>query len=125
MGMTLIGKEVIASLLSAVTPFANYDSANAHLAVGDNNIAFADTQTDLQAATNKLRKPMDTTFPTRAGREITWRSTFTGAEANWAWLENGIFNALTGGQMLARDVEDLGTKATGAVWVYTKKGTIT
>jgi len=124
MGMTLVGKELIAKALMGDT-FTNYNNTNACLGVGDSNVAFADTQTDLQAATNKLRKGMDATYPTRAVREITWKATFESADANWAWLENGVFNAASAGEMLARDVENLGTKASGAVWVFTKKGTIT
>jgi len=124
MGMTLVGKELIAKALMGDT-FTNYNNTNARLGVGDSATAFADTQTDLQAATNKLRKGMEATFPTRSVREITWKSSFGASEANWAWLENGVFNAASAGDMLARDVEDLGTKASPAVWVFTKKGTIT
>ena len=124
MGMTLVGKELIAKALMGDT-FTNYNNTNARLGVGDSSTAFADTQTDLQAATNKLRKAMEATFPTRSVREITWKSSFGASEANWAWLENGVFNAASAGEMLARDVENLGTKASPAVWVFTKKGTIT
>lgn len=124
MGMTLVGKELIAKALMGDT-YTKFDNTNARLGVGDSNTAFADTQTDLQAATNKLRKGMEATYPTRSVREITWKSSFGASEANWAWLENGVFNAASAGDMLARDVENLGTKASPAVWVFTKKGTIT
>jgi hypothetical protein len=121
--MTLVGKELIAKALMGDT-FTNYNNTNARLGVGDSATAFADTQTDL-LGTNKLRKGMEATFPTRSVREITWKSSFGASEANWAWLENGVFNAASAGEMLARDVENLGTKASPAVWVFTKKGTIT
>ena len=123
MGMTLAGKELIAKALMGDT-FTNYNNTNARLGVGDSATAFADTQTDL-LGTNKFRRVMEATFPTRSVREITWKSSFAASEANWAWLENGVFNAASAGEMLARDVEDLGTKASPAVWVFTKKGTIT
>lgn len=123
MGMTLAGKELIAKALKG-DAFTNYDNTNGHLGVGDSNAAFSDTQTDLQG-TNKLRKGMEATYPTRSVREITWKSSFGASDANWAWEENGVFNAAAAGDMLARDVENLGTKASPAVWVFTKKGTIT
>jgi len=124
MGMTLAGKELIAKALMGDS-FTNFDNTNGNLGVGDSNTAFNENQTDLQAATNKLRKGMEATFPTRTVREITWKSSFGASEANWEWLENGVFNASSAGDMLARDVEDLGTKTSPAVWVFTKKGTIT
>ena len=124
MGMTLAGKTLIAKALKGDS-FDNYNNTNARLGVGDSNTAFSDSQTDLQAASNKLRKGMEATFPTRSTREITWKSEFGASDANWAWLENGIFNAASGGDMLARDVENLGTKASPSVWTFTKKGTIT
>jgi len=124
MGMTLAGKELIAKALMGDS-FTNFNNANGYLGVGDSDTAFDESQTDLQAATNKLRKGMEATFPTRSVREITWKSEFGASEANFAWLENGVFNAASAGDMLARDVENLGTKASPAVWVFTKKGTIT
>ncbi|MFI6497165.1 hypothetical protein [Nonomuraea typhae] len=100
-----------------------FNAANTHLGVGDSTTAAVATQTDLQAATNKLRKPMDATFPqhtdgtTSANATITFRATFGTADANYAWQEWGIFNAVTGGRMLNRKVESLGTKTSAASWV--------
>lgn len=104
-----------ATVGEAVTPFNN---ANANLGVGDGTAAFAVTQTDLQG-TNKLRKAMDAGYPTRSGNQLTFRSTFGGTEANFAWNEWGVFNAATGRVMMNRKVESLGTKASGATWVLT------
>lgn len=50
-----------------------YNNANSSIGVGDSTTAAA-TQTDLQAATNKFRKAMDATFPSRAGQVLTFRS---------------------------------------------------
>lgn len=109
------------TLGEAYTPF---NSANAHLGVGDGTTAFNATQTDLQGV-NKLRKAMDAGYPTRSGNIMTFRATFGGTEANFAWNEWGTFNASTGGTMLNRKVESLGTKASGATWVLTVQITIT
>lgn len=96
-----------------------FDNTNAYLGVGDSSTAAAASQTDLQAATNKLRKAMDATYPSRASQTVTWRSTFASADANWAWQEWAIFNAAAAGTMLNRKVESLGTKVSGTSWVLT------
>lgn len=97
-----------------------FNNANARLGVGDSSTAWATNQTDLQAATNKLRKGMNATYPTGTGtKTITFQSDFTTGEANWAWAEWGIFNAASGAtSMLSRKVESLGTKASGT-WTLT------
>lgn len=107
----------------ALTAFTN---ANAYLGVGDSTTAAADTQTDLQAATNKLRKAQDATYPQwtdstslTAAKSITYRATFATTDANFAWQEWGLFNASTAGRMFNRKVESLGTKTSAAAWVLT------
>jgi hypothetical protein len=91
-----------------------FNNANARIGVGDSSTAATVGQTDLQAATNKLRKAMDATFPSRTGTTISFKSSFTSGEANWAWNEWGIFNAASGAtSMLNRKVESLGTKSSG------------
>lgn len=119
---TLIGNGT-ATAGQALTFFNN---ANAHVGVGDSTTAAADTQTDLQAATNKLRRAMDATYPlhtdttgTAGSKSISFRSTFATTDANWAWQEWGLFNAATAGRMLNRKVESLGTKTSSATWVIT------
>lgn len=102
-------------------------NARAALGVGDSNTAAAATQTDLQAATNKLRKAMDATYPQHTdgvvvgSASVTFRSTFGTSEANWVWNEWGLFNTATAatGRMINRKVESLGTKASGSTWVLT------
>lgn len=96
----------------------------AHLAVGDSSAAFAATQTDLQATTNKLRKAMDAGYPQRASGTISFRTTFTTSEANYAWAEWGIFDAATGGIMYGRKVESLGTKTSAQTWQMTSTVTV-
>lgn len=102
-----------------------FSNANAHIGVGDSSTAEAATQTDLVAATNKLRMAMDATFPTHTdattvGAEaIVFKSTFGTSDANFAWNEYGIFNASTAGRMLNRKVASLGTKTSAGTWVLT------
>lgn len=123
MAMTNAYRDFIAtqSIGEAVTAFSN---ANAHLGVGDSSTAFAATQTDLQAATNKLRKAMEATYPTRATNVLTFRSLFGTADANWVWNEWGVFNASTAGTMMSRKVEALGTKTSAQSWQLTTTITI-
>lgn len=109
--LTNVGRDHFAQDLvgGSVTEFNN---ANAHLGVGDSATAFDKADTDLQAASNKFRRPMEASFPDvpSAVNAITFRSLFGTGEANFAWLEWGIFNNLVADTMLSRKVENLGTK---------------
>jgi hypothetical protein len=102
---------------SATASFLN--STNAHLGVGSSNTAFAASQTDLQAASDKLRKAMESGYPTRSSGALTLRSLFGTSEANFAWQEWGVFNASSSGTMFSRKVESLGTKANTQSWQLT------
>lgn len=95
------------------------NSSNAHLGVGDSSTAFAASQTDLQAASNKVRKAMEATYPTRSSGALTFRSLFGTSDANFAWAEWGVFNASTSGTMFSRKVESLGTKTNTQSWQLT------
>jgi hypothetical protein len=110
-----------ATLGESVTPF---NSTNARIGVGDGTAAFSASQTDLQG-TNKVRKVMDSGYPSRSGATMTFQSTFGGSEANFAWNEWGVFNAATGGVMLNRKVESLGTKGSGSTWIIQVQITLT
>ena len=112
------------------TTVSAFDNANAAIGVGDSTTANGSplTSNDLLAATNKLRKGMDATYPqhtdstsTDGSRTITFRATFASAEANFAWNEWGVFNAVGAGagRMLNRKQEALGTKVSGATWQLT------
>jgi hypothetical protein len=123
MPLTQAGRDIFAQAVVADgdTPFNN---ANAHLGVGDSNTAFSDAQTDLQAASNKVRKAMDATYPTRATNVLTFRATFGTGEANFAWQEWAVFNASSSGTMLSRKVESLGTKTSAQSWELTAEVTV-
>lgn len=115
MGMTNAYRDYLATATNGEAPTA-FNNANTYIGSGDSTTAFAATQTDLQAATNKLRKAMDATYPQRSANVLTYRSTFATADANWAWQEWGIFNASTAGVMMNRKVESLGTKTSAQSW---------
>ncbi len=100
------------------------NSSNAHLGVGDSNTAFAAAQTDLQASSNKLRKGMEASYPTRSSGALTFRSLFGTSEANFAWNEWATFNASVAGTMFTRKVESLGTKTNAQSWQLTATVTL-
>lgn len=118
-GLTNAYRDFVASLTTATGTFFN--NANSSIGVGDSTTAFAATQTDLQAASNKLRKAMDATYPQVAANVLTFRSTFGTSDANFAWQEWAVFNttSASGGTMLNRKVESLGTKTSAQSWQLT------
>ena len=94
-----------------------FSNANARIGVGDSNTAEAATQEDLQAATNKLYKPMDASYPQVSGQTVTFRATFGPDDANWAWNEITADNGVTAAKNLNRKVQVMGVKANPAIWV--------
>ena len=124
MALTNAGRDHIATTLIGAAVTA-YNNANAYLGVGDSSTAFAASQTDLQAASNKLRVAMDSTYPQQSTNVLTLRSTFSTSQANFAWNEWGVFNASSSGTMLSRKVESLGTKANTQSWQLTATLTVT
>lgn len=114
MALTTAGINYLAqAAIGQGTPFSN---VNARIGVGNGTTAFAASQTDLVGA-SKMRKGMDSGYPTVAAPVVTFKSTFAKSEANFAWNEWGVFNAATGGVMLNRVVESNGTKQSNQTWV--------
>lgn len=120
------GSSALLHRLIGGTSVSAFSNANAHIGVGDSSTAAAATQTDLQAATNKFRKAMDSTYPLHtdgtgasSNATVTFRSTFGASDANFAWQEWAVFNASSTGRMLNRKVQSLGTKVNPAVWEFT------
>jgi len=109
---------------TAAQTLTYFNNGNAYIGVGDSSTAAAATQTDLQAAANKLRKVMDATYPqhtdatTSGAASIVFQSSFASGDANFAWAEWAIFNGSSGGRMLNRKVESFGTKS-GGTWALT------
>jgi hypothetical protein len=126
-GKNLLLNEGINSIWTLVAGGAEtaFNNANARLGVGDSTTAAAATQTDLQAATNKLYKAMDASYPTfGTSQKITFRSTFSGSEANFGWQEFSADNGGTALKNLNRLVSNQGTKTSGQTWQLTLEITL-
>ncbi len=123
MALTNSGRDFIAACIINDGSPVFFNNANAHIGVGDSTAAFSPSQTDLQASSNKVRKGMEANFPTRTNNQLVFKSSFGPTEANFSWREWGVFNASSGGVMLNRKVENLGTKSSGT-WVLTVTLTI-
>lgn len=110
------GITALLNLLSGAAETA-FNNANSYLGVGDSATAAAATQTGLLAASNKLYKAMEATYPQIADQTITWRSVYGSAEANWDWNE---FTVASGNSDAADNLNRLvsaqGTKASGQTW---------
>ena len=124
MALENAGRDIIAQMVIGEA-VAAFDAANARIGVGDSAAVFDAAHTDLQAATNKMRKGMEATYPARATNALTFRSLFGTADANWAWEEWAVFNAAAAETMLNRKVESLGTKTSAQSWQMTVTLTLT
>lgn len=93
-----------------------FSNAAAYVGVGDSTTAASAGQTDLQAATNKLRGAVSVGSPGVSGAAISYQAIFGTALANFHWQEFAIFNAAAAGTMLNRVVSDQGTKTSAQSW---------
>ena len=95
-----------------------WNAANAYIGVGDGTAAESADQTGLQG-TNKQYKAMDAGYPTYgSNQQARWQSTFAGNEANFTWNEITVANGSSDAAVnLNRKVQNLGTKASGTVWI--------
>lgn len=103
-----------------------FNSTNAYLGVGDSSASEDASQTGLQATTNKLYKEMDSGYPTYGtSQKITFKSTFSGSEANFAWNEFTVANGDSDSAVnLNRKVSPQGTKVSGQIWELTLEITL-
>lgn len=92
-----------------------FDNAAATIGVGDSATAANATQTDLQAAVNKLYKGMEVGYPTSTTQKLTCKSSFGSSEANYVWAE-WVVKQSTSTKCLNRKVSAMGTKASGSTW---------
>lgn len=92
----------------------HFNNAGAQIGVGDSNTAANASQTDLQAATNKTYKGMDSGYPTSTTQKATFKASFGASDANYTWNE-WVVKQSTSGKCLNRKVESLGTKS-GGTW---------
>jgi hypothetical protein len=87
-----------------------------HMGLGDSSTAAATGQTDLQAASNKVRS--NTSFTavqstvTTTNDTVTYSCVFPAGVATWGNTEAGLFNAGAAGDMLARTVFAVVNKGT-------------
>jgi hypothetical protein len=116
MALTTSGAQFLAKAATGLNSPTLFSASNAYIGVGDSATAFSIAQSDLQAATNKFRK-LVTSIGESAG-VVTAVATCGTSEANFEWVEHGLFNASSGGTMLGRKVESpsLGTKVNTKVW---------
>ena len=111
------GLQALIGLACAIGAETAWSNAAAYLGVGDSNAAEDADHTGLQAATNKLWKAMDATYPQRTNQTCDWRATFGSADANYAWEEYTVVNAADDmGKNLNRKIASKGTKASGESW---------
>lgn len=125
-----------------------FNSTQSVIGVGDSSTAEARSQTDLQAIAGATHRWMQavTTAPTvttvtNTNDTISCGTTFASADGNFAWQEwcwvvstgtitatsavlSGTVPGSTGNTMLNRKVVSLGTKASGASWVFTTTVTL-
>lgn len=107
---------------------SSYSNTTARIGVGDSTTAYASSQTDLSAATNKYYQVMDATYPSVTAQTATFRSTINDPNGNYSWqewvIDNGTTSSATGvAPALNRRVVNLGTKASGS-WALTVTVTI-
>lgn len=107
------------TILCSASSGTKFDNTNAYIGVGDSTTAAGATQTDLQAATNKVRVGMNASYPTYGtSQKATFQTDFGSSVGNFAWQEFGVFNASTAGTMLNRKVSNQGTKVSGQTWRF-------
>lgn len=132
-GASLLWECVIGNgTTTAGQPTTLLSNARAAIGVGDSTTAPAATQTNLQAATNKIRVGMDAGYPLHvdgtvlASATCSFRATFSTTQANFAWQENGIFNSTSDGvgRMLNRRLEAYGTKTNDRIRQLTQELTL-
>jgi hypothetical protein len=119
MATTDKGAIAAASLFCGDAAINAFNVTNSRIGVGDSSTAFAASQTDLQAATNKLRKIVDSA-PVRTTNSVDYTTTYGLAEANFEWLEIALFNSSSGDHMATRrTLSGFGTKTSSEQWTVT------
>lgn len=104
--------DIVTGVVSGVDHIFTVSAAYVTIGVGDSTDEEDATETDLQAATNKTYKGMETGYPTSLTQKVTFKSSFGSGDANYAWQEWVVKHA-TSAICLNRKVESLGTKSTG------------
>ena len=101
------GAELILKLITGTADRANaYDGANAKILVGSTATPATASDSSITGAS----AAMEPSYPTVSSREMVFRSSFSDAQANFAWREIGVTNGTT---LMNRKVVDMGTKNQG------------
>jgi hypothetical protein len=96
-----------------------YNNANARLGVGDSDAEVEATQTDLQAASNKVYGAMESGYPIYGtNQKAVFKASFNTDTANFTWNEWSVDNGSSAALNINRKVKALGTKASGT-WTLT------
>jgi hypothetical protein len=131
MFMRATGRKRLWERLTGLGAPTLFDNTNAKLGVGDSLTAVSETQTDLQASTNKLRKGMSATYPSIESspndHKLDLRADFISGEAEYTWNEAAAFNAAAAGDMFNRGLfsPSPGLKPSGQVWTLSATLVIT
>jgi len=112
------GIQAMLDMIAGLATITAWDNTNARVGVGDGTIAEDPAQTGLQG-TNQAFASMDAGYPSRTDQTVSWRGTFGGTEANFAWEEFTVDNGSVALQNLNRKVSSQGTKVSGQTWVLT------
>ena len=124
MSITNAGRDYLCSaIIGTASPV--FTSANSYIEVGSNTTVFSATQTQLVSALTSGRMGMQASYPSVSSNVISFRANFGTTDAQGAWNEWGVFNASSGGTMLNRKVESLGTKPGTQTWQFTVTLTLT
>jgi hypothetical protein len=140
--LTTAGLQRITNLIIG-SGAAAFTSTQSVVGVGDTSTAATVSDTDLGAATGSTHRWLQATdsAPTAVNGVLTAVSTFASANGNFAWNEwcwvvsTGTITAAgvlidsthpgsTGNQILNHKIASLGTKASGASWVFTTTVTL-
>jgi hypothetical protein len=131
--LVTVGLNLLTSLLEggAGTPFAHAD-AIVGVGAGTTAMTVADVALTDDNSSNAWYQQADSSYPTQSNGVITCNCTFTSGNANFAWQEwclatgsagitagDHLSAAATGVVMLNHKVASLGTKVSGASWVFT------
>jgi len=138
----------INNLIIGTGSTAAFTASQSVIGVGSSSTAEARSQTDLQATAGAGNRWMQATSvaptvttTTNTNDTISCGSSFATGDANFAWNEwcwvvstgtitatsavlSGTVPGSTGNTMLNRKVASMGTKASGAVWVFTTTVTL-
>ena len=121
MPLVVLGRNNIAALVVSTGSMRPWSATGAYILVGISTCAH-DTASSWMLGANSTMAPMDANFPTRATNVCTFQSTFSTAQANFAWKEWGVVNTTStsdaNAALLNRKQEDpsLGTKTSAQSW---------